>query len=72
MTKKVIVISLGGSLIVPNKIDYEFLDEFKKILIKNKKKYNFIVVCGGGSTARTYIKGLENGKSKSKEHFQSS
>lgn len=71
--KKVIVISLGGSLIVPNKIDYEFLNQFKKILEKNKRKYKFVVVCGGGSTARTYIKGLENEKlnPKKKEYFQS-
>ncbi len=70
MVKKVIVISLGGSLIIPNKIDIEFLNEFKKLLLKNKRKYKFIVVCGGGSTARIYIKGLENEKTKKKEFFQ--
>jgi len=67
MAKKVIVISLGGSLIVPNKINYEFLNKFKKILEKNKRKYKFIVVCGGGKTARTYIKGIENIKLKLKK-----
>jgi len=71
--KKVIVISLGGSLIIPNKINTEFLDEFKKILLKNKAKYKFIVVCGGGKTARNYIKGLEHTKIQpnKKELFQS-
>jgi len=62
MAKKVIVLSLGGSLIVPNKIHVELLEEFKKILLKNSKKYKFVVVCGGGIIARTYINGLKNQK----------
>jgi len=70
MAKKVVVISLGGSLIVPNKINTEFLKQFKKILLKNKKKYKFVVACGGGSTARIYIKGLEKEKTKKKEYLQ--
>ncbi len=70
MKKKVIVISLGGSLIVPNKIDIEFLTKFKKALIKNKKKYKFIIVCGGGKTARNYIHALDEEKTKKKEYFQ--
>lgn len=55
MEKKVIVISLGGSLIIPNEIDYLFLKKFKEIILKNTKKYKFIIVCGGGSIARKYI-----------------
>ena len=71
--KKVIVISLGGSLIIPNQINYSFLKEFKKILEKNKKKYKFVVVCGGGKTARNYIARLEQEDlpKKKKEYFQS-
>ena len=69
--KKVIVISLGGSLIIPNKMDIEFLKRFKKILNKNKNKYKFVVVCGGGKTARNYIAGLDNEKGRKKEYFQS-
>tara|TARA_Y100000310_G_scaffold340831_1_gene437946 strand:+ start:1457 stop:2152 length:696 start_codon:yes stop_codon:yes gene_type:complete len=71
MKKKVIVISLGGSLIVPNKVNYEFLEDFRKILVKNSRKYYFVVVCGGGSIARTYIQGIDNEKMKKKEYFQS-
>jgi len=59
MKKKVIVLSLGGSLIVPDKVDVKFLKEFKKIISKNSNKYKFIVVCGGGSTARKYISALK-------------
>lgn len=52
---KTIIISLGGSIIVPDKIDISFLKNFKN-LINNfvKKNYRFIIYCGGGSTARMY------------------
>lgn len=59
MKKKVIVLSLGGSLIIPDKVDSIFLHKFKKTLQKHKKNYKFIVVCGGGSIARKYISALE-------------
>ncbi len=59
MKKKTIVMSLGGSLIVPEKINPEWLNQFKKILIKNYSKYKFAVVCGGGFVAREYITILE-------------
>jgi len=59
MEKKVRVLSLGGSLIIPDKINIKFLKEFRKVILKNTKKYKFVVVCGGGSVARKYINGLE-------------
>lgn len=56
MNKKMIVISLGGSLIVPEEIDWKFLKQFKKIIEgKIKKGFRFIIVTGGGKTARKYI-----------------
>jgi uridylate kinase len=58
MKKKVIVISLGGSVIIPNEINVRFLKEFKKTILKNTKKNKFIIVCGGGSIARKYIYAL--------------
>lgn len=58
MKKSVIVISLGGSLIIPDDVDINFLRKFKKIISKNTKKYKFIIVCGGGSIARKYINAL--------------
>ena len=60
MKKAVIVLSLGGSLIIPEKVDFKFLKEFKKIILKNTKEYKFVIVCGGGSIARKYISALEN------------
>lgn len=56
--KKVIVLSLGGSLIVPGEIDTVFLSKFKKVIKKSTKKYKFVIVCGGGSIARKYISAL--------------
>ena len=60
--KKIVVLSLGGSLIIPNEINSKYLKEFKKVLDKNTKKYKFIVICGGGSIARKYIYGLREFK----------
>lgn len=68
--KKLIVISLGGSLIVPDKINLEILREFKKIILKNSHKYKFLIVCGGGKTARNYMNAFENERIKNKEYFE--
>lgn len=54
MQKKIIILSLGGSLIVPDKINFVFLKNFKKLILKNLKKYNFVIFCGGGKIAREY------------------
>ena len=59
MKKGVVVISLGGSLIIPNNINVNFLKEFKKTLMKNRDKCKFVVVCGGGGIARKYISALK-------------
>ena len=56
MNKKTIIISLGGSLIVPEEIDWQFVKKFKKIIEKNiAKGFRFIIITGGGRTARKYI-----------------
>jgi uridylate kinase len=50
------VISLGGSLIVPDNIDVEFLKSFRKIILKHITFGNrFILISGGGRTARKYM-----------------
>jgi len=58
--KEVVVISLGGSLIIQDEVNVKFLNEFKKVLNENKNKYKFVIVCGGGKTARKYISALKN------------
>lgn len=47
-----IIISLGGSLIVPEEIDLDFLKKFLALILKRKEK--FILMVGGGKTARKY------------------
>jgi len=60
MNKKAIVLSLGGSQIIPDNVNVKYLKEFKKIILKNKKNYKFIIVCGGGSLARKYISAIKS------------
>jgi len=55
LKNKNIVISMGGSLIVPNEINAEWINSFKKIIEKHiSKGYKFIIITGGGKTARNY------------------
>ena len=60
--KKVIVFSLGGSLIVPDSVDYRYLHRFKLFVKRLLTKYNVVIVTGGGKTARRYIEGLKKEK----------
>lgn len=53
--RKHIIISLGGSLIVPNEIDISFLKSFVKTINEYVgKSFRFIIITGGGRLARTY------------------
>ena len=63
--KELIVFSLGGSLIVPDKVDHEYLTKFKNFIEKLNKKYKIIIVTGGGKTAREYMKEVKDEKVKS-------
>ncbi len=55
------VLSLGGSLIVPEKINIDYLKKFKVLIDKYLKKgYKFIIVTGGGKTCRTYQEAARN------------
>lgn len=53
--KPTLVISLGGSLIVPDQINVAFLREFKSVIDDYSDQYKFILIAGGGRTARNYI-----------------
>jgi len=52
----VIVMSLGGSIIIPNNVDYKFLFNFEKFIKRLAQKEKIVIVTGGGNTARKYIK----------------
>ena len=55
MNEEKIVISLGGSLIVPEEIDVEFLKNFKSLIISQViKGRKFVIITGGGKTCRRY------------------
>ncbi len=60
MKKEVIILSLGGSIIIPEDINLSYLKKFKRIIKKFTKKYKFVIVCGGGSLARKYIKAIKS------------
>lgn len=55
MLKPIVVLSLGGSLIIPKTgFDIQFLAGFKKMILELTKNHRFIIICGGGQTARNY------------------
>ena len=50
-----VVISLGGSLIIPDQIDAEFLKDFKELIISHVKLgKKFAIITGGGKLCRRY------------------
>ncbi len=55
------IISLGGSIIVPDEIDVDFLREFKSVIddavLEGQK---FLIITGGGKTARRYIDAVKD------------
>jgi uridylate kinase len=54
--KEPVIFSLGGSLIVPDQIDTDFLKQFKELIMSKINDYQqFVIVSGGGKTARRYI-----------------
>lgn len=64
------VISLGGSLIIPDEIDKKFLMKFASVIKDLIKNGNSVaIVCGGGSIARKYISVVET--LKVNENFKS-
>ena len=53
--KKPIVISLGGSVLYPDKLDTKYIKEFE-VFIRSfvKQGYKFIIITGGGRLARDF------------------
>jgi uridylate kinase len=55
LMQKTYVLSVGGSLIVPEEVDVKFLSDFKELITAYTKKGNkFLIYCGGGMLARQY------------------
>ena len=66
MGSKTVVISLGGSIIVPEEVDLPFLKVFKQI-IQNLIDERFIIICGGGKICRNYQNAAREMSDVSKE-----
>lgn len=54
MAKENIIISLGGSLVVPGNIDTAFLNTFKNAIKKHLGSKRFFIFVGGGKVCRLY------------------
>jgi uridylate kinase len=53
--QETVVISLGGSMIVPENIDLEFLKDFRTLILSHVAKgKKFVIITGGGKIARKY------------------
>ena len=54
--KEHIIISLGGSLIIPEEVDTVFLKEFIR-MIKDyvAQGFHFVIITGGGKICRKYL-----------------
>ncbi len=66
MESKTVVISLGGSIIVPEEVDIHFLKVFKQI-IQSLRDEQFIIICGGGKICRNYQNAARETAEVSKE-----
>jgi uridylate kinase len=53
MDLETVVLSLGGSILVPEEIDMVFLAGFRDLVLNMDRK-RFIVICGGGRVCRKY------------------
>lgn len=55
-TQETVVMSVGGSLIVPDAIDTQFLTGLRNLIERQISAYGrrFIIIAGGGKTARRY------------------
>ncbi len=55
--KKKYVISLGGSIVVPHGVDIDFVRQLRDFIVKKVSEgFSFVLVVGGGSTCRDYIR----------------
>lgn len=55
MPKEKVVISLGGSVLVPGEEDSKYIKSLADLLIQLSERYKLFVVTGGGRPARYYI-----------------
>ena len=62
MSQDIVVISIGGSILIPDQNDSVFIGKLAEMLKKVSQKVRVCVVCGGGKIARYYtVTGRELG-----------
>ncbi|MBD3238824.1 MAG: UMP kinase [Candidatus Moranbacteria bacterium] len=52
--KKTVLIKFGGSVMVPDLPDVDYIKRFKKFIENNKNSHRFILVTGGGGINKKY------------------
>ncbi|MBU0613250.1 UMP kinase [Patescibacteria group bacterium] len=53
--KQKIILSLGGSIIVPDEVNTTFLKKFREVIVGSLNKYSkVVIVAGGGKVCRKY------------------
>lgn len=58
-----VIVSVGGSLIVPDGIDTEFLTRFRSLILKKVSEgLSFYIITGGGRTARNYQDAIQTAR----------
>ena len=62
MSQDIVVISIGGSILIPDQNDSVYIGKLARMLEKASEKVRICVVCGGGKIARYYtVTGRELG-----------
>lgn len=64
---RTVVMSLGGSVMIPDGIDTDFLKKFRAFVKKWAKRKKFIIVTGGGKICRRYQQALKEIRKVSNE-----
>lgn len=55
MKEETVIISLGGSMIIPEELDIKFIQDFKELILSYVNQgVKFVIICGGGKIARKY------------------
>ncbi len=54
MTKEKVVVSIGGSILIPGNDDSNYIKELSRMITEVSKEVQVVIVCGGGKIARYY------------------
>jgi len=54
MKKEKVVVSIGGSVLIPDKDDSEYIKKLAEAIKEVSKTVQMVIVCGGGKIARYY------------------